>query len=111
MARSTRRTGKRSSKTGAALRQPPDPRTASSPPRRDALRRAAARIRRMTRRPMKDEEYAWIGAILAECRAHGRDRYLEFVRCAELDAGRIRACNEVYSRTADVNITGKRENV
>ena len=72
--------------------------TLAIPTGEGGLRRVAKRIRRMTRRPMKEEEYAWIGAVLAECRARGRDRYLQLVGIAALDSGRIAACDQVYRR-------------
>ena len=90
--------GERCRQTEPPLEEPADPTKTPRSPGRTALRRVAAKILRMTRRPMEDAEYAFIGSMLAHYRSLGRSCYLELVRLAELDSGRIAACDLAYGR-------------
>ena len=98
MMQSKRQTRRGSRQTASCIQESPRPRKISQSHGRTGLQQIAAKVLRMTRRLMSDEEYAWIGSILGEYRASGRDRYLDLVRLAELDSGRIAACDLAYAR-------------
>lgn len=95
--RPTRHTNERYRQTASPVRELPAPRKTFRSSRDTGVRQVAARIRRMIRHPMSDQEYAWIGSILADYRARGCGQYREFVGLAGLDSGRIAACDQVYA--------------
>ena len=98
MTQVTRQIGEGTRTAVPPVRELPDPPKTPRSPGHTAVRKVAAKILRMTRRPMEDAEYAFIGSMLAQYRSLGRSCYLELVRLAELDSGRIAACDLAYSR-------------